>query len=110
MEPLLILMLAWALGAVVNELQTSVFLSSMLGGSLSVKWLPAIATLLAGLVSFASGSAMVKISFFFFFLFFFSFLFSYFINLYIFLVLFYFCLSYNMYRVQWVYCFHWFYH
>ena len=58
MEPLLILLLAWALGAVVNELQTSVFLSSMLGGSLSVKWLPVIATLLAGLVSFASGSAM----------------------------------------------------
>ena len=75
MEPLLILMLAWALGAVVNELQTSVFLSSMLGGSLSVKWLPAIATLLAGLVSFASGSAMVKFlfsfSFFVCFLFFF---------------------------------------
>ena len=58
MEPLLILMLAWALGAVVNELQTSVFLSSMLSGSLEVCWLPAIATLLAGLVSFASGSAM----------------------------------------------------
>ena len=79
MEPLLILMLAWALGAVVNELQTSVFLSSMLGGSLSVKWLPAIATLLAGLVSFASGSAMVKFLFFFFF-FCFLFSFSYLIN------------------------------
>ena len=58
MEPLLILLLAWALGAVVNELQTSVFLSSMLGGSLNVVWLPVIATLMAGLVSFASGSAM----------------------------------------------------
>ena len=58
MEPLLILLLAWALGAVVNELQTSVFLSSMLGGALNVKWLPVIATLMAGLVSFASGSAM----------------------------------------------------
>ena len=58
MEPLLILMLAWALGGVVEDLKTSSFLAGALGGNLRAVWLAPLATLLAGIVSFASGSAM----------------------------------------------------
>ena len=58
MEPLLILMLAWALGGVVGDLKTSSFLAGALGGNLRAVWLAPLATLLAGIVSYASGSAM----------------------------------------------------
>ena len=58
MEPILILLLAWALGGVIVDLQTSVYLSSALKGNLPACWLPALGTILACIVSFASGSAM----------------------------------------------------
>ena len=47
MSPILILLLAWALGSVINDLHTSVYLSSMLQGNLPPEWLVPLATILA---------------------------------------------------------------
>ena len=58
MEPILILMLAWALGGVVKDLKTASFLAGSLNGNLNASWICPLATVLAGIVSFASGSAM----------------------------------------------------
>ena len=58
MSPILVLLLAWGLGGVINDLHTSVYLSSVLQGNLPVEWLPPLATILAAVVSFAAGSAM----------------------------------------------------
>ena len=58
MEPILILLLAWALGGVIVDLQTSNYLSGALAGNLPSEWLAPLGTALAAIVSFASGSAM----------------------------------------------------
>lgn len=54
---LVILLLAWALGAVVHDLRTAEFLAGALGAWLPPGLLPAAATLLAMVVSFGVGSA-----------------------------------------------------
>ena len=54
---LVILLLAWALGALVHDLHTAQFLAAALGAWLPPGLLPAAATLLAMLVSFGVGSA-----------------------------------------------------
>lgn len=61
MKPMLlamiILLLAWALGAVSEQLGTSQYISSLLEDSLSVHWLPLLTFLLAALTAFATGSS-----------------------------------------------------
>ena len=47
MSPILILLLAWGLGGVINDLHTSVYLSSVLQGNLAPEWLAPLATILA---------------------------------------------------------------
>ncbi len=52
-----ILILAWSLSAVSEQLQTSQYISSMIQDSLSVHWLPMLTFLLAALTAFATGSS-----------------------------------------------------
>jgi Na+/H+ antiporter NhaC len=54
---MIILILAWSLSAVSEQLQTSQYISSMIEDSLSVHWLPLITFLLAALTAFATGSS-----------------------------------------------------
>ena len=54
---IVILLLAWALGALVHDLHTAEFLAAALGAWLPPGLLPAAATLLAMVVSFGVGSA-----------------------------------------------------
>ena len=56
-EAIVILLLAWSLGAVVHDLHTAEFLSGALGAWLPVALLPAASTLLAMATSFGIGSA-----------------------------------------------------
>ena len=55
--PTAILLLAWMLKSVCDTLQTSEFLSQMIGGNVSPKWFPAIVFLLAALTSFTTGTS-----------------------------------------------------
>ncbi|MGB5490210.1 MAG: Na+/H+ antiporter NhaC family protein [Woeseiaceae bacterium] len=57
MTGLVLLVLAWAIADVTNDLQTAPYLISVLGSSLSPYTLPAIVFLLAGATAFASGSS-----------------------------------------------------
>ncbi|OQR89724.1 NhaC Na:H antiporter (NhaC) family protein [Thraustotheca clavata] len=68
MEPTLILTLAWALGAVIGEAQTAsyvivylpklkVYIASTLHGQIAPGYLPAIASVLCCIVSFATGTS-----------------------------------------------------
>lgn len=57
LDPTLILTLAWALGAVIGEVNTAPFIASAVGDSIPKEFLPAIACLLCYIVSFAVGSA-----------------------------------------------------
>ncbi len=52
-----ILILAWSLSAVSEQLQTSQYISSLIQDSLSVHWLPLLTFLLAALTAFATGSS-----------------------------------------------------
>ncbi len=54
---MIILILAWALSSVSEQLQTSQYISSMIQDSLSVHWLPLLTFLLAALTAFATGSS-----------------------------------------------------
>jgi len=54
---MIIVVLAWALGAVTAELRTADFLVSVLGGALPAELLPATVFLLAALTAFATGSS-----------------------------------------------------
>ena len=54
---LIILVMAWALADVANDLQTAQYLISILGESLPAYSLPAIVFILAGATAFASGSS-----------------------------------------------------
>ena len=56
-EALVILLLAWSLGAVVNDLHTATFLSGALGSWLPTSLLPMASMLLAMATSFGIGSA-----------------------------------------------------
>lgn len=52
-----ILILAWSLSAVSEQLQTSQYISSLIQDTLSVHWLPLLTFLLAALTAFATGSS-----------------------------------------------------
>ncbi|MBR9771290.1 MAG: Na+/H+ antiporter NhaC family protein [Gammaproteobacteria bacterium] len=55
--PITILMMAWALASVNEDLHTSDFLVTVLGDSLSPQWMPAVIFGLAGFTAFATGSS-----------------------------------------------------
>ena len=54
---IIILILAWSLAAVIEELKTADFLTSLLSNNLSPQLLPSITFLLAALVAFSTGSS-----------------------------------------------------
>jgi len=54
---MIILILAWSLGQVTNDLGTANYLSQMLSGSLPVQILPALVFLTASAISFATGTS-----------------------------------------------------
>ncbi len=54
---MIILVLAWSLSSVSEQLETSQYISSMIQDSLSVNWLPLLTFLLAALTAFATGSS-----------------------------------------------------
>ena len=56
-EPLMVLILAWALGAVVQATKLSAYVVAALGSSLDVAYLPTVVFVLSGLVSMATGSS-----------------------------------------------------
>ncbi|MGK7917976.1 MAG: Na+/H+ antiporter NhaC family protein [Prochloraceae cyanobacterium] len=57
LQPIIVLLLAWALSAVLKELGTSQFLISMLGERLRPEFLPTIVFLLSAVIAFASGTS-----------------------------------------------------
>eukprot|EP01134_Creolimax_fragrantissima_P001228 CFRG1228T1 len=57
LEPTLVLILAWALGAVIQDLGTAGYLVESLGPSISVQWLPAMVAVIAYIISFATGTS-----------------------------------------------------
>ncbi|MDX2248826.1 MAG: Na+/H+ antiporter NhaC family protein [Bacteroidia bacterium] len=57
MGAILILIMAWALQGITNDMHTADFVISQLGDSLSPVWIPAITFVLAGLISFSTGSS-----------------------------------------------------
>lgn len=58
MEPLIVLLLAWALGTAIQDIQTNNFFAQALrNGGISIQYLPAIITILGFIMSFATGSA-----------------------------------------------------
>ncbi len=54
---MIILILAWSLAAVSEQLETSLYISSMIQDTVSVHWLPILTFLLAALTAFATGSS-----------------------------------------------------
>ncbi|MGD8317463.1 MAG: Na+/H+ antiporter NhaC family protein [Myxococcales bacterium] len=54
---ILILVLAWSLGAVCRDLQTASFLMGAVGDWLAPAWIPAAVFIMAALVSFATGTS-----------------------------------------------------
>jgi len=54
---MLILILAWSIGAVTEEVHTASFLVEILRGSINPHWLPVLTFLIAALVSFATGTS-----------------------------------------------------
>ncbi len=57
LEPTLVLILAWALGSVISDLNTAAYIASLVQGQISQAYLPAIASVLCYVVSFATGSS-----------------------------------------------------
>lgn len=56
-EPCIILLLAWALGTVIENLHTGEFLVSFLGKDFPTQFIPLLVYVLAMLISFATGTA-----------------------------------------------------
>ena len=56
-EGLIILVLAWSLGLVTQDLNTATYLVSLLEGILDPFWIPVLIFILAGFTSFATGSS-----------------------------------------------------
>lgn len=54
---MLILVLAWSIGAVTQELNTAGYLVQILRGTIAPQWLPVLTFLIAALVSFATGTS-----------------------------------------------------
>ncbi|KAA3638805.1 MAG: Na+/H+ antiporter NhaC family protein [Proteobacteria bacterium] len=57
LQAIVILVLAWSLAAITEQLKTSLYISSLLQDSLSYYWLPVLTFLLAALTAFATGSS-----------------------------------------------------
>jgi len=57
MIAVVILTLAWALGAVTESLQTAQFLAGLLEGNLPLQWLPALVFVTAAAMAFATGTS-----------------------------------------------------
>ncbi|DAZ92387.1 TPA: hypothetical protein N0F65_003770 [Lagenidium giganteum] len=57
LDPTLILVLAWALGNVIGEVNVAPYIASVVGDGIKKEFLPAIACVLCYIVSFATGSA-----------------------------------------------------
>jgi len=57
LQAIVILVLAWSLAAITEQLKTSLYISSLLENSLSYYWLPVLTYLLAALTAFATGSS-----------------------------------------------------
>lgn len=56
LEPTIILLLAWALGTVIQDIQIAPYLATIIEGNVSPGSLPAITAILCYIVSFATGS------------------------------------------------------
>lgn len=61
LEPTFVLLLAWALGAVITDVGTAEFLASALQAGLPAWSLPALISLLCYAISFACGSSIGEI-------------------------------------------------
>lgn len=57
LDPTLVLVLAWALGTVISEVNVAQFIATAVGDSIQKEFLPAIASVLCFVVSFATGSS-----------------------------------------------------
>lgn len=57
LDPTLILILAWALGTVIQEVNVAPFIASVVGSEVKPEYLPAITSALCFIVSFATGSS-----------------------------------------------------
>jgi len=57
MVAMIVLVLAWSLGAVTEQLGTAEFLAGTLGGAISLRLLPALVFLVAAAMSFATGTS-----------------------------------------------------
>ena len=57
MIAVVILTLAWSLGAVTESLQTAQFLAGLLEGNLPLQWLPALVFITAAAMAFATGTS-----------------------------------------------------
>lgn len=56
-SPIVILFFAWAIGSVIGDTKTGIYLSSLIEGNISPVWLPALLFLLSGLMAFATGTS-----------------------------------------------------
>ena len=57
MLAIVILILAWALSAITEALETSTYISSLVEDSLSARWMPVLIFLLSALTAFATGTS-----------------------------------------------------
>ncbi|KAJ0399293.1 hypothetical protein ATCC90586_005216 [Pythium insidiosum] len=57
LDPTLVLVLAWALGTVIGDVNVAPYVASVVGDEIQKEYLPAIASVLCFIVSFATGSA-----------------------------------------------------
>ncbi|KAF1320363.1 Nhac na:h antiporter, partial [Globisporangium splendens] len=57
LDPTLVLILAWALGTVIGEVNVAQFIATAVGDAIQKQYIPAIASLLCFVVSFATGSS-----------------------------------------------------
>lgn len=54
---ILILVFAWTIGAVIKDMQTGAYLSSLIEGNINYHWLPAILFILSGVMAFSTGTS-----------------------------------------------------
>jgi tetracycline resistance efflux pump len=54
---ILILFFAWTIGAIIKDMKTGVYLSSLVQGNIPVEYLPAILFILSGMMAFATGTS-----------------------------------------------------
>jgi Na+/H+ antiporter NhaC len=59
---LVVLTLAWSIGAVCSELHTADFLVRVIGGTISHHWIPALVFFLSAAIAFATGSSWGTLS------------------------------------------------